>query len=668
MTALKLILLAAAMLGTSGIPALFGRRRSGAGQGVAAAFLVAGSATGLVGAVWSLLSPAPDALDMGWFLPVGSFSVAVDALSAVFLVPVFVVPALGAVYGLGYWPQRKHPASGRKLSFSYGVLAGAMALVAIARDGILFLTVWEIMAVAAFFAATAEDRDPDVRRAGWVYLIATHVGTLCLVALFALWQCASGSFAWAPLSAGTAALHPGLPTALFVLAAAGFGFKAGILPLHVWLPGAHANAPSHVSAVMSGVMLKMGVYGIVRVAGWLPSPPAWWGCLLLGLGAATALLGILFAIAQRDIKRMLAYSSIENIGIMILGAGLALLGRTTGRADLVWFGLAGCLLHVWNHALFKGMLFLSAGAVAHATGTRDLERLGGLSRRMPRTAAAFLFGSVAICALPPLNGFVSEWLLYVGCFRALSPLGGAAWPMAGLGAVALAMTGALAAACFCKLYGTVFLGVPRSESTVEARDPSASLLGPMAVLGAGCLLIAFLPAGVTPALHRAVQSWTGAPPAGGAPGWGDAASLGWMVCLASLLTVAVLTTAWMLLRAVRRMPSRPAGTWDCGYARPAPRMQYTGSSFGQSLTDLFAWVLWPQSEVPRIRALFPRVRGYGQRVPDTFLDRLVLPVFLVAGGILMRLRFLQQGRIQAYIVYFLAAALALLLLGVSVHP
>jgi len=662
MSPLKLILLASALLGASGIPALFGKRRSPVGQQLAVVLLLVGSGMGLYGVARALVSPAPVTMELAWLLPVGAFSVAVDAVSAIFLVPVFVLPALGAIYGLGYWPQRQHPGNGRKLSFAYGVLAGAMALVTVARDGILFLIAWEVMAVAAFFVATTEDREPAVRRAGWIYLVATHVGTLCLIALFALWQRTTGSFAWSPLSPAMAGQQPGGVTALFLLALVGFGFKAGIMPLHVWLPGAHANAPSHVSAVMSGVMLKMGIYGIVRVAGWLPVGPAWWGGLLLGVGALTAVLGILFANAQRDIKRLLAYSSIENIGIMILGIGLAVLGRTVGRADLVWLGLAGCLLHVWNHALFKGLLFFAAGAVVHETGTRDIEQMGGLARRMPRTAAVFLLGVVAISALPPLNGFVSEWLLYMGFFRSLSPVDGSIWHLTGFGAVALALTGALAAVCFCKVHGAVFLGAARSEAASDGHDPDFRLAGPMAVLAGGCVLVGFLPICVMPILDGAVQSWTGAPVAG-VVAWREIAPLGWIPWLAAFLVIAVAGIVGFLIPAVCGATPRRTGTWDCGYARPTARMQYTGSSFGQSVTEIFAWVLWPRAHRPRIQALFPRVRGFEQSVPDVMLDRLATPVFQFAERILMRLRFLQQGRIQVYVVYFLAAVLTLLLLG-----
>src|SRR5262249_9358993 len=338
-------------------------------------------------------------------------------LSAIFLVPVFLISLLGNVYGLDYWKQTAHPENGRKLRLFYGLLTAGMALLVIARNSILFLFGWEIMALSAFFLVTTEDNDTEVRAAGWVYLVATHVATLCLFALFALLRMAGGSFALTPLAEGS--VTPALATAIFVLALVGFGLKAGIMPLHIWLPGAHAAAPSHVSAIMSGVLIKMGIYGLVRVTSLLPTPPLEWGTTVLVLGAVSGVLGVAFAIGQHDLKRLLAYHSIENIGIIAMGLGLAMIGRTLSRPDWVLLGLAGVLLHVWNPALFKALLFLSAGSVIHATHSREIDRLGGLAKTMPWTALSFLVGAMAICGLPPLNGFVSEFLIYLGMFGTL---------------------------------------------------------------------------------------------------------------------------------------------------------------------------------------------------------------------------------------------------------
>ncbi len=350
------------------------------------------------------------------------------------------------------------------------------------------------------------------------------------------------------------------------------------MPLHSWLPAAHAAAPSHVSALMSGVVIKMGIYGLVRVTGLMAAPPLAWGLAILALGAVAAFFGVVFALAQHDLKRLLAFHSIENVGIILLGLGLALAGRATGRADWVLLGMAGCLFHVWNHALFKSLLFLGAGAVVHATGTRDLERMGGLARRMPTTAALFLVGAVAICGLPPRNGFASELVVYLGLARAaVAP--GTAW--AALAAPLLAATGALAVACFVKVVGVVFLGAPRSAAAEGAHEASRLMLAPMAALAAACALLGLAPGLVAPALERATAVWAGAPLAGQplaalVPfGWVSAGALALVAAVALL----VLALRPLCRRARLRQPELP--TWDCGYAAASPRLQYTASSFAE---------------------------------------------------------------------------------------
>jgi hydrogenase-4 component B len=661
MNSIGLLLTAIGTLSVSGVPLLFTPRQSLAGQRLAVALMVIGSGLGLWATGQALSAAAPPAFDTTWFLPIGRFSIVVDPISAFFLIPVFLVPALGAIYGLGYWKQSEHPDTGGQLALFYGLLAGAMALVVIAHDAVLFLLAWEVMALAAYFAATAENDDPAVQRAGWIYLVATHAGTLCLFALFALMRHVSGSFAFEPLK--NLSTSPALLTALFLLAVVGFGFKAGLMPVHVWLPEAHANAPSHVSAVMSGVMLKMGVYGIVRMVTLLPHPPVWWGGLLLGLGTLTGVAGIAFAIGQQDLKRSLAYSSIENIGIIAMGLGLALIGRSAGRMDWVVLGLGGALLHVWNHSLFKSLLFLNSGAIIHATHTREIDRMGGLAKQMPRTAFLFALGAVAICGLPPLNGFASEWLLYVGLFRTVSPAeAGPACPVAALCAALLAMIGALAAVCFLKLFGTMFLGESRSDATARAHDPGASLLLPMGTLAAGCAVVGLGPWLAAPLLDRTVAVWNGLPSSPLEP-IRTLAPMGWISVMGGILILTTLLFRAILgvLRKTRTVET--TGTWDCGYAQPTARMQYTGSSFGQTLVGLFAWFLFPKSHPPRLKGLFPDRTAFRSQVPDAILDRLILPLFRFAGRYLSRLRQVEQSRIQISLLYFLAAVLILLVWG-----
>jgi hydrogenase-4 component B len=677
MLSLGLILAAAALMALSGLPPCLFPPRSRRAQVAATALISAGGALGLAALVLSIPDSAHE-LRWTWSLPWGSFSIALDPLSAVFLALVFAIPPLGSIYALEYWRHAEHPRSGPRLSLAYGLLASSMALVLVARDGALFLIAWELMALSAYFATTASDEGRALRKAGWIYLIATHVGTLLLFAMFALWRLATGSFALesAPFRSAEAA------GAVFALAVAGFGFKAGFVPLHFWLPEAHANAPSHVSAVMSGVMLKMGIYGILRMSSLMPTPPLWWGASLLAIGAVSGVAGIVFAIGQTDIKRVLAYSSVENVGVIAMGAGLALLGLSLGRWELALLGMGGALLHVWNHGLFKSLLFLGAGAITHAAGTRDMERLGGLAKRMPKLAALFFIGAAAICALPPLNGFASEWLLYLGFFKALgSPdapaaIGGNPAAVAATAAVALAMIGALAVACFVRLYGSVFLGSARSPSGARARDPGASMLLPLAVLALACAFIGLAPSIALPAVEGAARAWSaGSLPTGG-PSLSQAAPLGWISALGFGLAAASAAIC-LILRAARRPYTRSSRmrtaklsgycrsvlTWDCGYARPTARMQYTASSFGDTLVGLFASFLRPKGRKPAVRGAFPAPSSFEGELPDAVLDRLVLPAAGAIDRLLPRFRIFQRGQTSLYLLYVLAITIVLFAFG-----
>jgi len=660
MLSLWMVLTAATVLALSGLSAYLLPSKSVVGQRAATLLMLIGSALGLGGLALSLGQATPSSLHATWLLPWGQFAVAIDAISVVFLGPVFVVPALGSIYALGYWKPSEHKDNSRRLGLYYGLLAGSMAWVTIARDGVLFLIAWEVMAIAAFFAATAEEDNADVRRAGWVYLVATHAGTLCLSAMFALWRHVTGSFALEPVSAALA-MPAGVAGTIFVLALIGFGFKAGLMPLHVWLPGAHANAPSHVSAVMSGVMLKMGIYGIVRMTALLPTGALWWGGALLAVGAITGVAGIAFAIGQHDIKRLLAYSSIENIGIIAMGLGLALLGRSLNRADWVVLGLGAAMLHVWNHSLFKSLLFFNAGAIIHAAHTREMDRLGGLAKQMPRTMVLFVVGAAAICALPPLNGFASEWLLYVGLFRTLGLGGEVGLPVAAAVAVALAMIGALAVACFVKMLGAVFLGSPRSQVAEHAHDPPASMVAPMAVLAAGCVCIGLFPMLATPLLQDTAQTWAALPDSSAT--LAALAPARWITAMGLGLVVLIAVIVLALKKLPRADVIAKAGTWGCGYAQPTARVQYTGSSFGQTLVELFKFILWPKNHWPTIHGIFAKATNFWSVVPDAVLDRLVLPLFRVAGRYLPRLRILQQGQTQLYVLYILIIIIVLFASG-----
>jgi hydrogenase-4 component B len=576
-----------------------------------------------------------------------------DGVSALFLALLAVVGGAGSVYASGYWPDAAHPRSAPAGRGWWSVLAFSLLVTLVSSNGLHFLIGWELFTLSAYYLITLDRQRDEVRSAGWLYLGASHAGTVCLFAFFAALASRTGSWDLGPML-GHTELAP-----LFWLALAGFGLKSGMFPLHIWLPSAHANAPSHVSAILSGVTIKMGIYGLVRFSGWLPIPAAM-GWTVAALGVASAVLGVAFALGQHDLKRLLAYHSVENIGIILIGFGFALVALTHGNAAWGRLALAGALLHVWNHGLFKSLLFLGAGSVLHATGTREMSRLGGLWRAMPWTAALFALGAAAISGLPPLNGFVSEWLVFLGLFDAAISHGPAAWT-AVPAAILLGVTGALALACFVKVCGVVFLGAPRSASAARAHECGPAMRGPMILLAAACVAIGLAPVLFWPALARAVGRWSPAWSGTDAPA--PLVTLGWvhLVLAASSATAAV----W-LWRHAQRSGFRRALTWDCGYAAPTARMQYTAGSFAGIVTEWFAWILRPIRHEHRPEEPFPATANFAEHTPETVLEHVVQP----AGTAVMRLstavRQLQQGSLQAYLLYLLigvAALAALVMIG-----
>ena len=642
---MRLYLLAMVLVMISGFPGVFLRRWGGE---VAAVVMGLGALLGLAAAI-RVLSGGPVAILTLPPAPLASAGLlTLDPIAALFSVPVFLLPACAAIYGIGYGDE--HQENARTLRLVLGLLAASLALLVVATHALPFLLGWEGMAIAAFILVMTEDRLPEVRRAGWIYLVCTHTGTLALFGAFAILASVSGHWAFSALPRAFAGTSQG--TALFWLCLFGFGLKAGVMPLHLWLPSTHAAAPSHVSSVMSGVLIKMGILGLVRLLSWIPDPPFWWGATLMVLGALSGILGVAFALGQHDLKRLLAYHSIENIGIILLGLGLGTLGKSTGHPVIQVLGFAGALLHVVNHSLFKGLLFLSTGSVVHALGTRDLEQMGGLGQRMPWTSAAFLAGSWAICGLPPLNGFVSEWFLYIGSFRAL---GFYPWPWSLAVLTALAIIGALALACFAKAYGAVFQGTPRTPAAEAAREAPRNMLIPMGILATACVIIGLAPGLISPALDRVVGSLGGGT---------DLPRLSLLSSLPSLSMLAclLLGSAWLLWRWLRpAAPGGPLPTWDCGYAAANPRMQYTASSFAGGLVGGMRWLLWPRSSGGEVAGNFPSTQAYGSHVPDPVLDRVADPVFRAVATGASFLRFFQGGQVHLYLLYVLLTLLVLLL-------
>jgi hydrogenase-4 component B len=640
------------LIAFSGVPGLFLRRDTGGGERLACGLLLGGT----LFCTWALLTAtngSSGTLSWAWSVPAGRFELQLDSLSAVFICPLLLIVATGAIYGLGYWPQREHTANGRKLRLFYGLISAAILLLLTARNNVLFLLAWETMALSGYFLITTEDHQVEVRRAGYIYLIATHCGTLALFGLFALLAQSSGDMAF-PATASLPAAGSGL---IFMLGLFGFGMKAGLMPLHIWLPGAHAAAPSHASALLSGVMIKTGIYGLVRLTSFFIEIPVWWGWTILLLGVVSGILGVALAIAQHDIKRLLAYHSVENIGIIALGLGLALLGRSYGQPTMIVLGLSGCLLHVVNHGLFKSLLFLSAGSVIHAVGNREINRFGGLLKRQRWTGLFFLGGAVAISGLPPFNGFISEWLIYLGAFHPRSQTG-STLSLALLVAPALALIGGLALACFVKVFGISFLGEPRSNGAAQAHEAPRIMLWPMAFLLLACAWIGLLPTSLRPLLEQAANDWTGDPVLPSLTG--DLAPLGAISLLGWLLISLLVLVGWWLHRRSRTAPCE-IGTWGCGYRFPVPSMQYTASSFADSLVRTFRFGLWSKRHGGRVRGLFPEREEFSSHTPDLVLDRGLTQAFTGVARLFHWLRRLIQNGVAALYLLYIALTLIVLL-------
>ncbi len=618
--------------------------------------VILGSVCGLVPAVRVAMGAPPQSLRMAWDVPYGSLYLRLDALSAFFLVPIFLICALAALYGTEYLEAYRERKSLAPAWFFLNVLAASMAVVVLANNAVLFLMAWETMSLSSFFLVTFENEKKSTRRAGWTYLVASHIGTTFLLVLFVLLGKANGSLDFDRFGPASGA------GAFFVLALAGFGTKAGFVPLHVWLPEAHPAAPSHVSAIMSAVMIKTGIYGLLRILTFLGPMQAWWGWTLCAIGLSSGVLGVLLALAQHDLKRLLAYHSVENIGIIALGIGVGIVGVSLGEPFVAVAGFAGAMLHVLNHAMFKALLFLDAGNIAHTTHTREIDRLGGLLARMPATGATFLVGAAAISGLPPLNGFISEFLIYMASFKGAVSSGafGSVPMLATLSG--LALIGGLALACFTKAFGIVFLGQPRSERAEHAREAGLAMLAPGFVLAAGCVLVGLFGASVVRAMAPLISNVThlqssliGFDLAGAANSVERVAQFGaLLIAMAALLALA-------RTKVLARRRVSTATTWDCGYASPSPRMQYTASSFAQPLTTSFRMLLQTREVLTGMEETFPRRAEFHSHTDDPYQRYLFQPLFQSINRATAFLRPLQQGGVQLYVLYIVVTLLAVML-------
>jgi formate hydrogenlyase subunit 3/multisubunit Na+/H+ antiporter MnhD subunit len=616
----------------------------------------AASVLGLLLALGGFFPQGPVRLPIPAPVPWVAAELFIDGLSAFFLVVVFLLGSLVSLYAIGYMNEYDGRRRGRAAPLFFNLLLLSMALVVSAGDMLSFLLAWEGMSLSSYFLVAFEHDRAESRRAGLIYLIATHIGTGGIFVAFLFLLQSTGSFSFN----GFARVFIGNPvtlTAAFGFALLGFGTKAGMFPFHIWLPYAHPEAPSPVSAVMSGVMIKMGVYGIVRFLFFLlPAPPSFFGGIVIAFGLLSGIFGVLYAIAQHDVKRLLAFHSVENIGIILLGVGAASLCLAAGHPVPARLLLAGGLFHVLNHALFKGLLFMGAGAVYQGTRTKNIERMGGLMRRMPVTGVTFLLGSLAISAVPPLNGFASEFAIYRGLWDAAGK--GGVHPGLLIASMAgLALVGGLAFVCFVKVVGTVFLGKARSPAASGARDPGWTMTFPMLALAMLCLVL-----GVHPsiALGRILEL---APfPAPALPS-SLFAGIGKPFAVAAALAVSIGCLALLRFALLRRNGTREGGTWSCGFSYTTPRMQYTASSFADPVIHIFRGILQPRPvREERLSGRFLLGMRYETHVRDLLENGLYLPIYRMFLRLSFLARRLHTGYIHLYLAYILGTVVILLVL------
>jgi hydrogenase-4 component B len=622
----------------------------------------AGAAVGLLLAVVALLamSQVPQTAVLPLGLPDLPFHLRLDPLSAFFLVLLGATAAGISIFSCGYFRASDGAAPGL-LCLQYHTFLAAMALVLIADDAFLFLIAWETMALASFFLVTTDHRLPEIRRAGFLYLLVAHLGALSILLCFGVLQGGGGDYTFGAMR--SLHLQGAWPSIAFLLALAGFGAKAGLLPLHIWLPEAHPAAPSPVSALMSGVMLKTAIYGLLRVTfDLLHGELWWWGVIALVLGLATALFGVLFATVQTDMKRLLAYSSIENIGIIVAGIGLAILFKTYGKGLLAAIALTATLYHCLNHACFKSLLFLATGSVLHATKERSLGKLGGLIHRMPWVAWLALVGTLAIAGVPPLNGFVSEWLLLQAFLFTPSLPQSFINMLVPLAAAALVLAAALGGFAMVKFYGVVFLGRPREPNLAYARDAGRFERAALVWLAAGCVALGLFPVQVITLLDPVNALLIGATVVRPDMSWWllapiDAHRASYSPAIVLVVTVAVLLLTVQIVHSFYHGRLRRGPAWDCGFASQTPRMQDTAEGFGQPIRQIFEAFFRIERELPTPFDAAPR---YFVRAEDPFWYWLYLPIARAADWAARRVGLIQQGRISIYLMYSFLTLLALL--------
>ncbi len=648
-----------------------GRRHPGYLHFGAFFFLFVAGVAGFAAGAWTLADDATVTGRLALGLPWISWSVRLDPLAGFFEILIGTLVVAVSLYGPSYtreFARGPAPQPLPPLGVFTALFVVGMQVLVLADDALTFMVFWELMSVAGYMLVAYQHQHAANRNAAFLFLLLAHVGALVILIAFGVLAAFGGGLGFDSMRG--AHLTPLWATLAFAFAFLGFGLKAGIVPLHVWLPDAHPVAPSHISALMSGAMIKMGIYGMVRTSFDLIGHVRWeWGVAVLAVGTASALLGVLYAIVQHDLKRLLAYHSIENIGIILMGLGLAMIFLGSGEKVLGTLALVAALYHTINHALFKGLLFLGAGAVLHRTHERDLENMGGLIHRMPVTALLFLVGCVAISALPPFNGFVSEWLTFQAALQAPRIANGVLRAGIPIAAAMLALTGALAAACFVKAFGIAFLGRPRTRRVARAREVPRGMLAGMALLAVLCLLLGIFPTSVIEAMAPVTRGLVGeALPSAAAQGWLWLTPIAPHVASYSapflvIAIVAVFASGYLFLKR-RAVPARRGEPWDCGFGGLTQRMQYTSTAFSQPIRRVFGATWKVEERVDIVAAPGPVPRAisihHELHVHDWSWLKAYVPVGRLVLAAARRIGFIQTGNIHTYLKYSFVTLLVFL--------
>jgi hydrogenase-4 component B len=636
--------------------------------------VIFGVAGGLV-QVWVSLATILKGNSVGWSIPSGvpllDIGMRLDPLSAIFTLALGVVAIAVSIYSFGYTSSFTSNRAAI-LGFFFNLELLSLSLVFTASNALFFLIAWEVMALSAYCLLSFEHHRRETRDAGILFFVMSHVGTGFLIVGFLVLHSMSGSFEFAKFHLTSTPVQYALLFSLFLF---GFGVKAGIVPLHIWLPAAHPVAPSNVSALMSGIVVKTGIYGLLRVYfDFLGKPPLWAALVVLAVGICSALLGVLYALIENDLKRLLAYSTIENVGIILMGMGASLFFSSISKPGLAALALVGSLAHVVNHAMFKTLLFMGAGSVLHGTGTRDMERMGGLIRRMPATAMLFLIGALSISGLPPLNGFVGEWFTYqafLAGFGSTSSLTKLIFPLAG---ALLALTGALAATAFVKAFGISFLALPRSSGAEHAHESHWTMLAGMGIPALSCVVLGVGATWLLPALDSVTGQLLGVRlSASFATSNGLALSSGALrggtvstPMIAILLILLSLTAVLIALNGFRRANRRAGSTWDCGLPGLTAENEYTPTAFSKPLRMIFAALYQPKREIQQqfdVSPYYPKAIVFESEVERTFESRLYQPLKEKVLERANRFRAIQAGSIHAYLAYIFLTLVILLLFG-----